>query len=107
MIQERLRTWKKWNYKSADSSNKSKKKSKKDPNNPEWPANMIFFRDGISESQFEDCIEHEIQQIKKAYRELCGQELNLTFIVCGKRHHTRFYATEENQTYKQKLTIDN
>jgi eukaryotic translation initiation factor 2C len=60
---------------------------------------MLFYRDGISESQFKDCIKHEISTIENAYRELSGQELQLTLIICGKRHNTRFYATEKDQTY--------
>jgi hypothetical protein len=60
---------------------------------------MLFYRDGISESQFKGCIDQEISTIKDAYHELSGQKLQLTFIVCGKRHNTRFYATEKNQTY--------
>lgn len=51
MVQERLRAW----------STK---------NNNRWPANMLFYRDGCSESQFRECIDHEIKVIKDAYKDL-------------------------------------
>jgi hypothetical protein len=88
MVQERLRAW--------HDAHGSKS----------WPSHMLFYRDGISESQFQECIDQEIVMIKKAYREVCGQELQLTLIICGKRHNTRFYATEESQTYRENLSID-
>jgi eukaryotic translation initiation factor 2C len=65
---------------------------------------MLFYRDGISESQFKQCIEDEISTIKDAYRTMCKQEVNLTFVICGKRHHTRFYAVEKSQTYPLKTS---
>jgi len=69
---------------------------------------MLFFRDGISESQFDDCKRNEIETIKKAYTDLCDKrKVRLTFVICGKRHHTRFYATNEGQSYRSTFDIDN
>lgn len=78
MVRERLETWKKGHKE-------------------ELPTNMLFYRDGISESQFPQCDDYEIGEIRKAYEHTGGDEedLELTFLVVGKRHHTRFYATDE------------
>ncbi|KAF2658674.1 stem cell self-renewal protein Piwi, partial [Lophiostoma macrostomum CBS 122681] len=84
MVRERLEAW-----------------GKNSTTDKKLPTSIIFYRDGVSESQFENCAEREITQIKEAYEELDGDptELELTFIVVGKRHHTRFYPTEESQSY--------
>lgn len=68
---------------------------------------MFFYRDGISESQFAACKKTEIAAIKKAYKQLTKKDLKLTFVICGKRHNTRFYAANEGDTYQENLTIDN
>ncbi|KAG9194008.1 hypothetical protein G6011_04043 [Alternaria panax] len=64
------------------------------------PTCMLFYRDGVSESQFNMCKNDEIPAILEGYRQAGGDtnELHLTFVVVGKRHHTRFYATDESQT---------
>ncbi|KAG0602900.1 hypothetical protein M758_10G049800 [Ceratodon purpureus] len=58
------------------------------------PAQIIVYRDGISESQFAECIEKEAIAIKRACRDLEeGYEnfVKLVFIVSQKRHNTRFF----------------
>ncbi|KAK5124739.1 hypothetical protein LTR85_001452 [Meristemomyces frigidus] len=72
------------------------------------PKRMIFYRDGVSEDQFAKCRSMEIPQIMNAFErakdEVTPKErdstLTLTFIVVGKRHHTRFFTTKESQTYR-------
>jgi hypothetical protein len=55
----------------------------------------------MSELQFEKCLAHKVQGIKKALQRLAERHkrpdtiLNLTFIVVGKRHHTRFFPKSE------------
>lgn len=69
------------------------------------PNRMIFYRDGVSEDQFAKCRTTEIPQIEKAFERARVQvkagklDLKLTFIVVGKRHHTRFFACREKDTY--------
>jgi eukaryotic translation initiation factor 2C len=78
------------------------------------PKSILFYRDGVSESQYAMVQDKEIPQIDKAWNEVCevfdGQHINgerldpatppkLTFIVVGKRHNTRFYPMRENDTY--------
>jgi hypothetical protein len=76
------------------------------------PATILWYRDGVSESQFGTISTAEIPQIRKAYAEAGGNErdLKVTFVVVGKRHHTRFYAAKHAQTYPSKeanRTFDN
>lgn len=71
-------------------------------NSNKIPDNILFYRDGISESQFEACKTREIQAIRSAYHALCKKhgtqkDLKLTFVVAGKRHNTRFFPTALNQ----------
>lgn len=63
---------------------------------------VLFYRDGISESMFEECHEREIKatrsafhELKKEYKDLDSLELKLTFVVVGKRHSTRFYPKDQ------------
>ena len=64
------------------------------------PANMLFYRDGVSESQYQTVRDFEIPQLETAYemahRFLGGSgpvpSFKLTFIVVGKRHNTRFFT---------------
>jgi hypothetical protein len=37
---------------------------------PTYPRQLIFFRDGVSESQFEMCMKAEIPQIERACEDL-------------------------------------
>lgn len=81
MVEERLKAW-------------------QSKNGGHLPKNIIFYRDGVSESQFQMCKDNEIPAIKKAYQNLCRNtsdlsSFKLTFAVVGKRHNTRFYATEK------------
>jgi eukaryotic translation initiation factor 2C len=99
MVKERLKVWM--------DNNPTKRPSK---------SHGFFFRDGISESQFKAFKDDEIRQINEAYQQVkdedekakktakancdSARDLKLTFVVVGKRHHTRFYAREESQTYQ-------
>ncbi|XP_074307766.1 protein argonaute 6-like [Silene latifolia] len=56
------------------------------------PKHIIVFRDGVSESQFSQVLNIELEQIKQAYLG-CGDAKvpKFTVIVAQKRHHTRFF----------------
>lgn len=66
------------------------------------PKRVLFYRDGVSEGQYEDVRNREIPQIFEAYR-AAGDKLKMktvldpkiTFVVVGKRHHTRFFPQRE------------
>lgn len=85
-----------------------------DENKRRLPANMLFYRDGVSESQYNTVRDFEIPQLEKAYQ-MAHQHLNisgptpsfkLTFIVVGKRHNTRFFTDEscEENSFRSDLT---
>ncbi|KDR79292.1 hypothetical protein GALMADRAFT_137154 [Galerina marginata CBS 339.88] len=62
------------------------------------PQRILVYRDGVSEGQFNIVVNEELPAIRlacskfdttqKAYRPA------MTIVICGKRHHTRFYPTE-------------
>ncbi|KAI9222949.1 Piwi domain-containing protein [Blastocladiella britannica] len=62
------------------------------------PQRIMFFRDGISESQFSDVMRCEVAAIRKAFRAMDPEyKPLLTFMVVQKRHHTRFFAVAPEQ----------
>ncbi|CAI6238420.1 unnamed protein product [Periconia digitata] len=59
------------------------------------PENILVYRDGVSEGQYQHVIAVELPQLRLActrkYQQ--GKEPRITIIICGKRHKTRFYPT--------------
>ena len=56
------------------------------------PEKIIYFRDGVSEGQFDDILNREISAIQRACRSLeDGYEPGITFLVVQKRHNTRLF----------------
>ena len=76
MMHERLKLWEK--------------------TNKQLPSRIILYRDGVSESQYQEVIAEEFKNIKLAYRMLYTDKQwpQTAIIVVGKRHHTRFIPTE-------------
>ena len=86
------------------------------------PSRMLFYRDGVSESQYKQVRENEITQVQEAFHQArdhlqtlkhpsgarigklmssdSPQPFQLTFIVVGKRHKTRFYPKAQDQTFR-------
>ena len=65
--------------------------------NGRYPDQIIIYRDGVSESQYQEVIAKEFASIKVAYQK-CYTNMRwprTAIIVVGKRHHTRFYPTSE------------
>jgi len=66
-----------------------------------FPENILVYRDGVSEGQYDKVIDEELPQLRLACKDrypLTDQNMNLprfTIIIVGKRHHTRFYPTAE------------
>ncbi|KAL4242774.1 argonaute family protein [Abortiporus biennis] len=63
------------------------------------PTRIIVYRDGVSEGQFNTVVMEEMPLIRKAFTKFQGPQgqpysPKLTIVICGKRHHTRFYPTE-------------
>lgn len=57
------------------------------------PERIVFFRDGVSEGQFDQVKRVEIMAIRKACKNLQASdyEPSITFLVVQKRHHTRMF----------------
>ncbi|KAF8803024.1 argonaute-like protein [Phlegmacium glaucopus] len=51
---------------------------------------LIFYRDGVSESQFQQVLDHELPMIQAACEEF-GVNPKITLIIVGKRHHIQFF----------------
>ncbi|KAL9064076.1 MAG: hypothetical protein Q9161_009104 [Pseudevernia consocians] len=60
-----------------------------------YPENILVYRDGVSESQYDQVLENEFSLMQKAcpelYRETEQPLPRFTLIIVGKRHHTRFF----------------
>ncbi|KAG9286919.1 hypothetical protein G9A89_000048 [Geosiphon pyriformis] len=60
------------------------------------PLRILFYRDGVSDSQFRAVLNKEVIALKKAFSRICGNNSKiptLTYIIAQKRHHTRFFPT--------------
>ncbi|TFK29440.1 argonaute-like protein [Coprinopsis marcescibilis] len=66
--------------------------------NRKLPDRILVYRDGVSEGQFKTVIDEELPAIKQSFRKYDGQKPympTLTIVICGKRHNTRFYPTNQ------------
>lgn len=82
MVEERFRLWQK-------------------RNGGRLPTKVIVYRDGVSEGQYPIVMRDEYPHFVDAFNKLYGAEPKhpkMSLIVVGKRHHTRFYPTDENGT---------
>uniref|UniRef100_A0A0N5A9X1 Protein argonaute-1 n=1 Tax=Syphacia muris TaxID=451379 RepID=A0A0N5A9X1_9BILA len=60
------------------------------------PTRIIVYRDGVSEGQFFNVLQHELRAMRDACRMLeTGYQPGITFIAVQKRHHTRLFAVEK------------
>ncbi|KAK7683759.1 hypothetical protein QCA50_013135 [Cerrena zonata] len=68
------------------------------------PSRVLVYRDGVSEGQFNTVISEEMPEIKAAFKKFSTPQQpyspKLTIVICGKRHHTRFYPTEAENADK-------
>ncbi|KIO06004.1 hypothetical protein M404DRAFT_999229 [Pisolithus tinctorius Marx 270] len=58
------------------------------------PDRVFVYRDGVSEGQFDQVLEVELPDILDAFRRVNGGKPyrpTLTIIICGKRHHVKFF----------------
>ena len=78
LLTSRLQIWRKWNR-------------------GQLPENILIYRDGVSDTQYEGVLSVELPQLRKACSDLyshMGQvEPRISIVVVGKRHHTRFFTT--------------
>ncbi|KAF4626624.1 hypothetical protein G7Y89_g11532 [Cudoniella acicularis] len=70
-------------------------------NKGQLPENILIYRDGVSEGQYQQLLDQELPQIRNACRQKYPATATknnipkISIVVCGKRHHTRFYPTTE------------
>ncbi|KAH7012525.1 ribonuclease H-like domain-containing protein [Microdochium trichocladiopsis] len=74
-------------------------------NQQRLPENIIIFRDGVSEGQFQQVLDKELPLI----REACAKKYpansaqpKITVVVSVKRHQTRFYPTDPKHMTKSR-----
>ncbi|XP_015943864.2 protein argonaute 7 [Arachis duranensis] len=65
------------------------------------PGRIIFFRDGVSETQFYKVLQEELQSIRTACSRFQDYKPLITFAVVQKRHHTRLFPFELDQSSTQ------
>jgi eukaryotic translation initiation factor 2C len=71
------------------------------------PSHILFYRDGVSESQYGMVHLEELPQIKEGCRRVIASEKlppttslpKITLLVVGKRHHTRFFPYKKSRGY--------
>jgi eukaryotic translation initiation factor 2C len=89
MVAERIRDWMTYN---------------KDKNILKMPTKIIYFRDGVSEGQYEKVLSKEVAKIAIAWDDQLkkakifkkpGMKINILAVVGVKRHHTRFYPMKK------------
>jgi eukaryotic translation initiation factor 2C len=81
MVKERLEVWRK-------------------ANDGQLPKKILLYRDGVSEGQYKLVLDQELPHFEAAFLELYGAKPKwpkMAVIVVGKRHHTRFYPTSEEE----------
>ena len=66
-----------------------------------YPENILIYRDGVSEGQYNLVLDQELPLHRKACKEVypAGDSKKglprISIIIVGKRHHTRFYPTKK------------
>jgi eukaryotic translation initiation factor 2C len=69
--------------------------------NKTLPDNVLVYRDGVSEGQYNLVLEQELPALRKACEEVYpatatkSHKPRMTIIIVGKRHNTRFYPTKK------------
>ncbi|KAK7436871.1 hypothetical protein VKT23_018893 [Stygiomarasmius scandens] len=84
----------------------------KKKNNGRLPMRIFVFRDGVSEGQYDQVIDKELPQIQRAcsnskFDTAPGQKYQprISIVVCGKRHHARFFPTDSQHADRNGNTV--
>lgn len=60
--------------------------------NQRFPEHILFYRDGVGESQYGMVRDCELPQIEEAVKNVAEPNaIRVTLLVVGKRHHARFF----------------
>jgi eukaryotic translation initiation factor 2C len=60
------------------------------------PQHIYYFRDGVSEGQYQHVLLQEVHDMKAAIKEKYHAEVKFTVIICSKRHRVRFFPKEND-----------
>ena len=66
-------------------------------NDQRLPQNLLIYRDGVGVGQYQIVLDEELPRLRDACRRVYGKDYvegvhpQISLIVVGKRHHTRFY----------------
>ncbi|KAF2201527.1 Piwi-domain-containing protein [Delitschia confertaspora ATCC 74209] len=56
------------------------------------PQRVLYIRDGVSEGQYAQVLDYEVEDMKATFKELgCKTVPKFTVVIAGKRHHVRFF----------------
>ncbi|XP_074030996.1 protein argonaute-2 [Leptinotarsa decemlineata] len=71
------------------------------------PERIVFFRDGVSEGQFDQVRQAEIRAIRSACKKVQASdyEPKITFLVVQKRHHTRLFPTNPRDSEDKNFNV--
>lgn len=59
------------------------------------PLRIFYFRDGVSEGQYQHIIEQELHDMREACKVLQSDyNPKITVTICSKRHHSRFFPID-------------
>uniref|UniRef100_K3ZQN8 Uncharacterized protein n=1 Tax=Setaria italica TaxID=4555 RepID=K3ZQN8_SETIT len=71
------------------------------------PKQIIIFRDGVSESQFSQVLNVELNQIIKAYQSMGQGDLpKFTVIIAQKNHHTKLFQVDSPDNVPPGTVVD-
>ncbi|KAG6836649.1 hypothetical protein H0H93_005479 [Arthromyces matolae] len=72
--------------------------------NKKPPKRIFIFRDGVSEGEFTNVLDQEVQAMQSTFTELYKESPwpKITFIVVGKRHHFRFFGEPKSESVDPK-----
>ncbi|XP_067047269.1 protein argonaute-2-like isoform X2 [Acropora muricata] len=60
------------------------------------PSQILFYRDGVGEGQFDQVLVHEVRAVQEACMKLQEDyRPRITFVVVQKRHHTRLFCEND------------
>ena len=64
------------------------------------PERVVFFRDGVSEGQFQMVLQRELPQLRRAFASLGDGSYSpaVTVVIVQKRHHTRLFSANPKET---------
>ena len=74
------------------------------------PENILVYRDGVSEGQYQKVVDEELPLLREACKEVYPPEARkknlprISIVIVSKRHHTRFYPTRESDSDRSKNT---